>query len=179
MNKESVVIECLLQRKGGTRIELPGPEGRPVPYHFKPEQDDGPHIAKVGHPPHIKRLLGIPEAYRLVAGELPELATVADIVPVVTAPAAVKASPDADPFDDLANLAVDTLSNTELERFAVDVMGLENPKDKAAVIEFAKRNFELDISKKTGLADAIREVAKRIVQEEREADAFVEGGEDE
>lgn len=53
-------IECILQRKGGTVVELPGKT-----YHFAP-QEDGKHVADVEVESHIERLLMIPEAYRLL-----------------------------------------------------------------------------------------------------------------
>lgn len=53
-------IECILQRDGGTVVELPGKT-----YHFAP-QEDGRHVADVAIEPHIERFLSIPEAYRLL-----------------------------------------------------------------------------------------------------------------
>lgn len=53
-------IECILQRKGGTVVELPGKT-----YHFVP-QEDGKHVADVEVESHIERLLMIPEAYRML-----------------------------------------------------------------------------------------------------------------
>lgn len=53
-------IECILQRKGGTVVEMPGKT-----YHFAP-QEDGKHVADVEIEAHIERFLAIPEAYRLL-----------------------------------------------------------------------------------------------------------------
>lgn len=61
-------LECILQRKGGTVVEMPGKT-----YHFAP-QDDGKHVADVTIETHIERFLAIPEAYRLlrtVTADLP------------------------------------------------------------------------------------------------------------
>jgi hypothetical protein len=52
-------IECVLKRKGGTHVEMPGKK-----YHFA-AQDDGRHIAEVENTDHIERFLAIPEAYRI------------------------------------------------------------------------------------------------------------------
>lgn len=52
-------IECILQRKGGTVVEMPGKT-----YHFAP-QEDGKHVAEVNIEAHIERFLSIPEAYRI------------------------------------------------------------------------------------------------------------------
>ena len=53
-------IECILQRKGGTHVEMPGKS-----YHFAP-QDDGRHVAEVTNESHIERFLSIREAYRIM-----------------------------------------------------------------------------------------------------------------
>lgn len=53
-------IQCILERKGGTVVEMPGKT-----YHFAP-QDDGKHVADVTIEAHIERFLAIPEAYRLL-----------------------------------------------------------------------------------------------------------------
>lgn len=53
-------IECILQRKGGTLVEMPGKN-----YHFQP-QEDGRHVAEVTSEAHIERFLSIREAYRLL-----------------------------------------------------------------------------------------------------------------
>jgi hypothetical protein len=52
-------IECILHRKGGTHVEMPGKT-----YHFA-EQADGRHVADVANDTHIERFLAIPEAYRI------------------------------------------------------------------------------------------------------------------
>ncbi|AFN39122.1 hypothetical protein G167_gp32 [Burkholderia phage BcepMigl] len=52
-------IECILHRKGGTVVDMPGKT-----YHFEP-QDDGRHIANVENEAHIERFLRVPEAYRI------------------------------------------------------------------------------------------------------------------
>lgn len=53
-------IECKLQRKGGSHIEIGG-----TTYHFAP-QEDGRHVAEVTNERHIERFLSIPEGYGLL-----------------------------------------------------------------------------------------------------------------
>jgi hypothetical protein len=72
-------IECILQRKGGTVVELPGKT-----YHFTP-QKDGKHVAEVTIEAHIERFLSIPEAYRLLR-TLGAEAAVATFAPATDAP---------------------------------------------------------------------------------------------
>jgi len=66
-------IECTLQRKGGTVVELPGKT-----YHFKP-QEDGRHIAEVEDESHIETFLRIREAYRILRS--PGAAAVEETLP--------------------------------------------------------------------------------------------------
>lgn len=72
-------IECILHRKGGTVVELPGKS-----YHFTP-QEDGKHVAEVTIEAHIERFLSIPEAYRLLRTPGAEAAA-ATFVPAGDAP---------------------------------------------------------------------------------------------
>lgn len=56
---DATLIECILKRDGGTKIDLGG-----MTYHFAPDPE-GRHVAMVADPDHISRLLSIPEGYRL------------------------------------------------------------------------------------------------------------------
>lgn len=56
-------IQCILERKGGSRIDLGTME-----YHFEP-LDDGAHVAEVEIEAHIDRLLSIPESFRVYHGK--------------------------------------------------------------------------------------------------------------
>jgi hypothetical protein len=59
-------IESILQRVGGTTVEL-GDET----YRFVPSHPGGPHVAEVSNPAHIQRLLSITEGFRPADGEAP------------------------------------------------------------------------------------------------------------
>ena len=56
-------IECLLLRKGGTRVLLGVTD-----YHFKPDAK-GRHVADVKDVEHVGVFAGIKEGYRLLADE--------------------------------------------------------------------------------------------------------------
>lgn len=77
-------IQCILQREGGTVVEMPGKT-----YHFAP-QEDGKHVADVTIETHIERFLAIPEAYRM-------LRTKGEQAPATFAPKAEDATSDAAP----------------------------------------------------------------------------------
>lgn len=55
-------IQCILERNGGSRINLGGLE-----YHFEP-LEDGAHVAEVTIEEHIDRFLSIAESFRVYHG---------------------------------------------------------------------------------------------------------------
>ncbi len=63
-------IQCILQREGGTSVEIDGEE-----YRFAPDSD-GRHVCDVKNSKHIQRFLSIPEGYQIADDEgepLPDL----------------------------------------------------------------------------------------------------------
>ena len=56
---DAMLIECILKRDGGTKVELGN-----TTYHFAPDSE-GRHVAMVADPDHIGRLLSISEGYRI------------------------------------------------------------------------------------------------------------------
>ena len=56
-------IQCVLERKGGSKVELGGLE-----YHFE-ELEDGAHVADVEKEEHIDRFLSISEAFKVYHGK--------------------------------------------------------------------------------------------------------------
>lgn len=58
-----MLIESLIKRKDGTKVEMEGPERV---YHFKPSENDTRHIADVDVDVHAKMFLRIREGYKAV-----------------------------------------------------------------------------------------------------------------
>lgn len=58
----SILIESILQRKGGTKVTLDA-----TTYHFVPD-DAGRHVAAVSDESHIARFLQIREGFKIAAG---------------------------------------------------------------------------------------------------------------
>ena len=56
-------IQCILERNGGTKVDLGNTE-----YHFEP-LEDGAHVADVENEAHIDRLLSISESFRVYHGK--------------------------------------------------------------------------------------------------------------
>ena len=77
----SVIIESIIKRKAGTKIDFPT-----ASYHFKPN-DEGAHVAEVEDEAHIARLLSIPEGYRLYQGIAAKPASTETSEPVTPAAA--------------------------------------------------------------------------------------------
>lgn len=72
---DAMLIECILKRDGGSKVDLGG-----ITYHFAPDSE-GRHVAMVADPDHIGRLLSITEGYRI-----PRASTSATAQAAVTAP---------------------------------------------------------------------------------------------
>lgn len=74
---ETMKIECLVKRPGGSHVELWG-----TGYHFAP-QADGAHVAEVKDADHQDRFLSIREGYRIYRPGRQEKPKAAPAAPVV------------------------------------------------------------------------------------------------
>lgn len=145
-----MLIESIIRRPGGTKTKI----GR-IEYHFKPQADDGPHVAEVADKDHAALLLAIREGYRL-PGEAP---VVDEELPVL---------PEEDPYP-LAEIVADQLSNRELQALAKAHMGLVG-SNKQKALDFAKANLGADLSTELPLAsymDIVREILRRMAAVEK------------
>lgn len=79
-------IQCVLERKGGSKIELGGFE-----YHFE-ELEDGAHVADIENEAHIDRLLSISEAFKVYHGKCAPKGSPVQIGEIVAAPEPRKAA---------------------------------------------------------------------------------------
>lgn len=121
-------IVCLIKRQGGTKVDIDG-----VNYHFKPEKDDGPHVAEVTNPAHVARFIGIPEAY----AKLGEEAKAAEVVA-----RAEEAKQPVAPVE-----KVEDWSNKKAMAYGAQVLKI-NPKDKTQILALGqKHGVTLDESK--------------------------------
>ena len=109
---DAMLIECILKRDGGTKVDLGG-----TTYHFSPDSE-GRHVAMVADPDHIGRFLSITEGYRIPRAMTAIPATsVTQVAPIgaVGAIAPVTTKPD-----------------TEVERVSLDheqSKGIQEPFD--------------------------------------------------
>ncbi len=170
INLESeTLVECLLRRKGGTKVPFGRHGSNHTVYNFQPidaNDPESPHVADVPNEDHYERLLSIREGYRAYNHE--------DYEPTYQIPAA---NPEAQNFDSKNNmhdiLSVDpnTVSNDWLAAFAKEVLELP-PKTKSKIAEYALTTYEVELSPQLTANEMIREVLKlRIDEEKRSADA--------
>ena len=145
MNK--MIVECTLKRAGGTEVTI---EDRS--YHFKPEADNGPHVAIVEHPQDLACFLRVPESYRLI-GAAPE--------------AGENESPSKYDYSDLSGITnVDELEKPWLEGFCREVLGVE-PNDRAG-LEKAMREGGLEPkSAKQTFVSMIRDIVQATIDDDR------------
>lgn len=117
-------IECILQRKGGTVVEMPGKT-----YHFAP-QEDGKHVSDVSIETHIERFLAIPEAYRLLrtaAAEPPAIfAPKSEDAPILPSENAALLGADGYPLEFTIEGKTYSLDAVKLRAFADSGLAPEN-----------------------------------------------------
>lgn len=143
-------IRCLLERPGGTVVELT--DGPRRGYHFKPSDDCHDHVAEVTNPAHIQRFLDITEGYALADGE--------DVPAGVSIPEAAEPVAAGD-----EEVAPDAMPNRELSSWCRD-HGLDF-RHRDGLREYAAR-MGVSLS---GVHDRTADIARALVKAERERDA--------
>lgn len=139
-------IECILQRKGGTVVEMPGKT-----YHFAP-QEDGKHVADVAIEAHVERFLAIPEAYRLLrtaAAEQPAtFAPKTEVAPITLPENVALLGADGYPADFTIEGKTYSIDAIKLRAFADSGLTPENWNDLPDDTRALKLDMVLD-----GIAD--------------------------
>lgn len=139
-------IECILQRKGGTVVEMPGKT-----YHFAP-QEDGKHVADVAIETHVERFLAIPEAYRLLrtaAAEPPAIfAPKSEEAPILPSENVVLLGADGYPLEFTIEAKTYSIEAIKLRAFADSGLTPENWNDLPDDTRALKIDMVLD-----GIAD--------------------------
>jgi hypothetical protein len=148
---EKMIVECTLKRADGSLVTI---EDRS--YHFKPEQDNGPHVAMVDHAEDLACFLRVPESYRLV-GVAPA---------VVTGLSGGEAPPKFD-YSDLSGITeVKDLSDAWLHGFCREVLKVE-PNDRAALEKVMRDGGLEPTSAKQPFTSMIREIVKATIDDDR------------
>ncbi|HHX4894666.1 TPA: hypothetical protein ACVB8O_002146 [Acinetobacter baumannii] len=159
------LIECILQRKGGTIVEFGFHAKKKVKYHFQPLNPldpDSPHVCNVPNDDHYDRLLNIPEAYRAFDPD-------EEYEPVLAAPAPSD-DDDFDPrndFSDLLSVNPEDVSNDWLGKFAETILGIKiSQKQKLADVATKQYGLEFDY-KTTSAVDIVRLILVERIEQER------------
>lgn len=165
-----MLIECKIQRPGGSVIELFGRE-----YHFVPATD-GCHVCDVDDPAAVDRFLEIPEAYRLA---------LSTSIPIEGGPDKVDVKPQGpwnpvgaaenDELPDGAPPAVAAMTREQLLAYA-EKIGMRRPHPnmrddtlRANIVQFLEQRMMAEIEERDAAEAAAR--AEREAREAEEAAA--------
>ena len=160
------LIECIIQRKGGTVVDFGFHNKKKVKYNFQPLNPldpESPHVCNVPNDDHYDRLLDIEEAYRAFNPD-------EDYEPVYAAATPSNDEDDFDPrndFKDLLSVNPEDVSNDWLGKFAATI--LETPiKQKQKLADMATSQYGLEFDYKTTSAtDIVRKILVERIKEER------------
>lgn len=160
------IIECILQRKGGTVVEFGFHNKKKAKYNFQPLNPldpESPHVCNVPNDDHYDRLLEIDEAYRAFDPK-------EEYEPVYAAPTPTNDEDKFDPhndFQDLLSVNPEDVSNDWLGKFAATI--LETPiRQKQQIADIATKQYGLEFDYKTTSAtDIVRKILVERIKEER------------
>lgn len=110
---DAMLIECILKRDGGTKVDLGD-----LTYHFAPDSE-GRHVALVADPDHIGRFLSISEGYRIPRASTSPVAQAAVSAPIGAG----------------AVVAQVTTREPELERVSLDPVQADADADEPAPLD--------------------------------------------
>lgn len=168
---DSLLIECIIKREGGTRVAIGHNPVKQTHYHFKPinEKDPtAPHVCAVLDD-HLGMFLAVRESYRRYKP---------DQEPALEVPPAdddVSIDLKNDPNDLLSITNVDGLDNKWLEKYSTEHLGIPF-SDKAKLLERAAEYGLTDFAKNAAPARIVKEIIKAIIEQQKAgANAFTAG----
>lgn len=148
---EKMIVECTLKRADGTLVTI---EDRS--YHFKPEQENGAHLAVVDHAEDLACFLRVPESYRLVG-----------VAPVVVTGLSAGEQAQKVDYSDLSGITnVDELEKPWLEGFCREVLKVE-PNDRAALEKVMHDGGLEPKSAKQTFVSMIRDIVQATIDDDR------------
>lgn len=166
-------IQCLLRRKGGTKVTFGNNRATQKTYHFKPidaDDDSSPHICTVDNEEHADQLLSIREAYRLYRGG----AGVVDKIEV-TGGANDDENAFVNRFDDILSIDFETAENDTVAAWAKEVLGL-SPSHSAKIRQKAD-SLDVKVAKGDNMNEILRKIGHAMQAEERAASEQASKGE--
>lgn len=158
-------IQCLLRRKGGTKVTFGNNRATQKTYHFKPinaDDENSPHICTVDNEEHADQLLSIREAYRLYRGG----AGVIDKIEV-TGGANDDENAFVNRFDDILSIDFETAENDTVAAWAKEVLAL-SPSHSAKIRQKAD-SLDVKVAKGDNMNEILRKIGHAMQAEERAA----------
>lgn len=166
-------IQCLLRRKGGTKVTFGNNRATQKTYHFKPidaDDENSPHICTVDNEEHADQLLSIREAYRLYRGG----AGVIDRIEV-TGGANDDENAFVNRFDDILSIDFETAENDTVAAWAKEVLEL-SPSHSAKIRQKAD-SLDVKVAKGDNMNEILRKIGHAMQAEERAASEQASKGE--
>lgn len=159
-NNNATTIQCLLRRKGGTKVAFGNNEATKTTYHFEPISDDenAPHVCNVANDEHANRFLSITEAYRLYRGD----GNAVDSIPVTKSNASNE-DPFKNRFDDILSIDFETADNEVVTGWAKEILDLTI--SQAAAIRKKADNLNVSISKGDNMTEVLRNIGHAMQAE--------------
>ena len=159
------MIQCLLRRKGGTKVTFGNNRATQKTYHFKPvnaDDENSPHVCAIDDEEHADQLLSIREAYRLYRGG----AGVVDKIEV-TMGAENDENAFVNRFDDILSIDFETAENNTVADWAKEVLNL-TPAHSAKIREKAA-SLDVKPAKGDNMNEILRKIGQAMQEEERAA----------
>ncbi|WP_201595324.1 hypothetical protein [Psychrobacter vallis] len=164
-NKNGETIQCLLRRKGGTKVTFGNNRVTQKTYHFKAidaDDENSPHICTVDNEEHADQLLSIREAYRLYRGDSGYVDKIE-----VTSGANVDEGAFINRFDDILSIDFETAENNTVADWAKEVLAL-SPSHSAKIREKAA-SLNVTVAKGDNMNEILRKIGAAMQEEERAA----------
>lgn len=165
VDQQTTPIQCILRRKGGTKVTFGNNRATQILYHFQPidaDDDSSPHVCNVDNEEHADQLLSIREAYRLYRGG----AGVIDKIEV-TMGADDDENAFVNRFDDILSMDFETAENNMVADWAKEVLEL-TPSHSAKIREKAAM-LNVDVKKGDNMNELLRKIGQAMQEEERAA----------
>ena len=163
--EDGEMIQCLLRRKGGTKVVFGNNRATQKTYHFKPvnaDDENSPHVCAIDDEEHADQLLSIREAYRLYRGG----AGVVDKIEV-TMGAENDENAFVNRFDDILSIDFETAENNTVADWAKEVLEL-TPSHSAKIRQKAD-SLNVKAAKGDNMNELLRKIGQAMQEEERAA----------
>lgn len=160
------LIECIIRRKGGTKVDFGFSNNKKVEYFFQPidsTDPDSPHVCNVADESHYQRFVNIPESYR---GYYPDEEYQA--VSALPSPAPIDDYEEDENIFDILAINAEEVSNDWLIKYGKEVLKV---KSKQSIADLATTQYKLEFNYDTATAvDILRMILVERQNQERNAD---------